>query len=316
VKVLVILNAQAGANASRENSEIRGSIAEAFSENGLAADIQFVEPQLLGEAAKGGLERAKDGDLRAVVVGGGDGTVRSVAGALAGSAVPLGILPLGTLNHFAKDLGIPIELKDAIRIIAEGHSRKVDVAEVNGERFINNSSIGVYPYMVLDRDRRRKLQGGSKWIAMSLALIRVMRSFPRRQIAVRTKAGAGAFNTPCLFVGNNEYGTDVFRLGKRERLDAGELWLYVASVASPWAFFRLARRMAFGSMEVGRDLTVLRVKSAEIVAGVSRIPVSLDGEVEILKTPLNYAILPGALTVYVPSAAEESPSNHTPAPVT
>src|SRR5215218_7585967 len=88
---------------------------------------------------------AHETGAEAVVAGGGDGTVGSVAGALAGHGMPLGVLPLGTLNHFAYDLGIPFTLDGAIAVIAAGHVASIDVGEVNGHVFVNNSSIGLYP---------------------------------------------------------------------------------------------------------------------------------------------------------------------------
>ena len=96
------------------------------------------------------MAQAKRGEIDAIVVGGGDGSVRTVAGVLADTGVPLGVLPLGTLNHFAKDLGIPLKVEQAAAAIAAGHTRNVDIAEVNGKTFINNSSIGIYPYMQLN----------------------------------------------------------------------------------------------------------------------------------------------------------------------
>ncbi len=219
---------------------------------------------------------------------------------LAGSGVPLGILPLGTLNHFARDLGIPLGVDEAVAVIAAGHRRAVDLGEVNGAIFVNNSSIGIYPYMVLDRDRRQKLHGMSKWTAMALAFLRVMRAFPRRRVRVRAEGAAEAVRTPCLFVGNNEYGTHIFGLGKRQRLDAGALWLYLAKPRSAAGFLALVGHLALGRIDAARDLTVSEVRAAEIETATSRLPVALDGEVEILASPLRYRILPKALTVLAP----------------
>src|SRR5205085_3333428 len=130
------------------------------------------------------LAAAKERKIDAVVVGGGDGTIRTVAGVLAGTAVPLGILPLGTLNHFAKDLGIPAELEAATAVISEGYTRRIDLGEVNDEIFINNSSLGIYPYLVADRERQTSGTSRPKWIAASLAFLRVLRRFPTRRLNV------------------------------------------------------------------------------------------------------------------------------------
>jgi diacylglycerol kinase family enzyme len=90
---------------------------------------------------------------------------------LTGTGVPLGILPLGTLNHFAQDLDIPSDIEGAVDVISAACARQVDVAEVNGHVFINNSSIGIYPFLVLNRERRRRNEGRAKWIATGLAVL-------------------------------------------------------------------------------------------------------------------------------------------------
>src|SRR5207248_6027529 len=104
-----------------------------------------------------------------VIVGGGDGTVAAAAAALAATETLLGILPLGTLNHFARDLGLPLNINEAVRLIASGPERRVDVAEMNGRIFINNSAIGLYPLMVIDRDLQRMRLGRSKRLAIIIA---------------------------------------------------------------------------------------------------------------------------------------------------
>src|SRR6185503_16647759 len=109
------------------------------------------------------LDQAFASDADAVVIGGGDGTVSAAADRAVRHGKPIGVLPLGTLNHFARDLGMPPDLRDAVRAIATGVVREVDVGEVNGRVFVNNSSIGVYPTVVRDRDEQRLRFGRGKW---------------------------------------------------------------------------------------------------------------------------------------------------------
>src|SRR5476649_731552 len=114
-------------------------------------------------AAKRALARGVD----AVVAGGGDGTINAVASVLAGSSVALGVLPLGTLNHFAKDLNIPLDLDQAIATIARGTTAQVDVGDVNGRIFVNNSSLGLYPHIVRARDQQQRRLGRGKWTRLA-----------------------------------------------------------------------------------------------------------------------------------------------------
>jgi diacylglycerol kinase family enzyme len=220
---------------------------------------------------------------------------------LAGTGVPLGVLPLGTLNHFAKDLGIPTDLAGAVAVIAQGNARPVDLAEVNGLVFVNNSSIGVYPYMVLDRERRRRVHGRAKWTAMALATWRTLKHFPARRLSICAAGWTEPCRSPCVFVGNNEYGLAPRSFGTRKELTRGELWLCVARSQSPLALFWLAVRSVVGLMRQSRDLRTFTSGSVEILSRRKRLLVAVDGEVEMLQTPLRYRIRPGALRVFLPA---------------
>jgi len=300
MKIEAIVNETSGTVLSIGRDNLKIALDSAFAASGVEALIAFVPCEELRSSAAAALERARRGEIDAIVVGGGDGTVRTVAAVLAGTDVPLGILPLGTLNHFAKDLGIPVELDGAAALIATGSARTIDVAEVNGEVFVNNSSIGIYPYMVLDRERRRATAGHPKWVAMIFAFLRMLRQFPRRRLRVCSEGWAKPYRTPCLFIANNQYTTELFALGRREKLDQGELWLYIVKQKHPLAFLWLAVRTALGLLEESPDIESLQVRAAEIRSRASRLPVALDGEVETMRPPLRYRTRPGGLRVLAP----------------
>jgi diacylglycerol kinase family enzyme len=299
-RVVALMNAGAGAFSHALAEDVRHAIAASFSHHGVSAAIAFIDGEKLREATEAALAQAKHGEIDAIVVGGGDGSVRTVAGVLADTGVPLGVLPLGTLNHFAKDLGIPLKVEQAAAAIAAGHTRNVDIAEVNGKTFINNSSIGIYPYMVIDRERRRATHKLAKWMAMIPAFFRMLHHFPRRRLRISAKDFARPYRTSCLFVGNNEYGMELFTFGRRHRLDSGELWFYVVKPRSPFEFFFMVCRMCFGRIDQERDLDRFHLSEAEVSAKASRLFVALDGEVRLMHTPLHYRSRPGALRVIVP----------------
>jgi diacylglycerol kinase family enzyme len=222
-----------------------------------------------------------------------------VAGLLADTGVPLGVLPFGTLNHFAKYLGIPVDLESAIDVIAAASPHAIDIAEVNGQPFVNNSSIGIYPYMVLNRERRRRMHGLSKWRAMLFAVLRTLRYFPLHRVLISAEGWTEPCRTPCVFIGNNRYSFVAPSLGARERLDGGHLCLSVAQQQSRLALLWLACRSAIGLLDEARDLRSLEVGSAQITSRRSRLLVAMDGEVAILRPPLQYRIRPKALHVFV-----------------
>ena len=137
--VVVIVNSTAGSAGG--HPEIERELGELFRAAGCEAEIIALAKDQDPTAA------ARDASARAsiVVAAGGDGTVNSVATAIVDSTAALGVLPLGTLNHFAKDLHIPLDLREAVAVVAAGHIRHVDVGQVNDRVFVNNSSIGLYP---------------------------------------------------------------------------------------------------------------------------------------------------------------------------
>src|SRR5262249_9206925 len=252
----------------------------AFHARGVAASIES-DAARLADGAVRAVDMARRGEIDAVVVAGGDGTLRTVAGVAAGSNVPVGILPLGTLNHFARDVGVPLDLDQAVAVVVAGRTRRVDLGEVNGRVFINNSSIGIYPYMVLDRERRRSRYRLAKWTAMALAFLRAIRHLPRRRLIVKAAGATAIYRTPCLFVGNNRYDLNFLSLGRRRELDTGTLHLYVARPTSKLGFLWFLARTALGFSDRVNDLDEVRATAAEITSRTSRLPVALDGEVEM-----------------------------------
>lgn len=230
-----------------------------------------------------------------VVAGGGDGTISSVASALVGTDVPLGILPLGTWNHFAKDLRIPLALEDALQTILDGDSRQVDVGEVNGRTFLNNSGIGVYPRLVRFRVAHRK-KGTGKWVAFALAVVAVCRRSRLLRVRLIVDGRELIRKTPFLFVGNNEYDLS----GGRVRLDEGRLQVVVAHHKGRFGLLRSAFSALVNRTKENRDFDVLRPTEFRIESRRRFLPVALDGEVHKMKTPLIYRIRPGALRVLVP----------------
>ena len=201
---------------------------------------------------------------RGVVAAGGDGTVSAVASLLVGTDRVLGVLPLGTWNHFARDLGIPADLEGAVRVIREGAPRAVDVGEVNGRIFLNNSSIGLYPAIVRQREKQQERLGRSKWSALFWATIRVLRHHHSVTVRLDAEGEARVLRTPLLFIGNNAYDMRGFEIGQRSRLDGGELSLYLTKRSSVWALIRLALRALFGSLHEGEDFEELRVRGHEV----------------------------------------------------
>jgi diacylglycerol kinase family enzyme len=295
---VVLLNVSAGALTASDAETAARRVADAFAAEGVSAVVTPVDRLDLERA----LRAAAESDAELVVVGGGDGSLSTAAAALAGGAKPLGILPLGTLNHFARDLGIPVDLGEAVRTIAAGRVRSVDVGEVNGRVFLNNSSIGLYPEVVDDREELRQRRGAGKWLAMVYALVSVFRRLPLLTVTLRLNGGSIRLRTPFVFVGNNAYEISFLSLGRRQALDGGELSVYVARHGTRLGLLRLALLALLGRLEQDRDFQSLALDSLEIETRRRALRVSADGEVVYIASPIRYRVRPAALRVFAPPA--------------
>ncbi|HKP71899.1 MAG TPA: diacylglycerol kinase family protein [Pyrinomonadaceae bacterium] len=294
-RVEIILNASAG---SGEQEEARRTLKELFAASRTDAHVSLARSGV--EIVSLARRAARQDEVKVVVAGGGDGTVNAVASELVGTEKTLGVLPLGTLNHFAKDLHIPLELEEAARNIVEGETIKVDVGEVNGRIFINNSSLGLYPSIVRHREKQQERLGRGKWPAFFWATLEVFRRYPLFSVRLSTDEREFRRRTPFIFIGNNEYQMDTFNLGARSCLDAGQLSLHMTRDTGRFGLVRLALRALCGRLREAKDFDALCTKEVWIETRRTRLRVATDGEVNIMRSPLHYRVRPGALRVIVP----------------
>ena len=289
----VVVNRGGGA-ASRAGDALVDQIEAAFAAAGLTADVHAVDgPDLVHT-----IERlAKSG---AVAIGGGDGTQGCAAAILSKAGATHGILPLGTRNNLARQLGIPLDLEGAARVIATGHSKAIDLSEVNGQTFVNNASIGLYPKLVAFRDVGRA-RGLPKWLANLPAAWRVLRNLPHRRYRLILDDAAQPVVTPLLFIGNNVYLLDAGKVGTRDALDDGKLSVFAVAKSTRWGLIGFALRTLRGRSDPDTDFAAIGTcERLAITTRRRRIPIALDGEVMKLATPLKFTIRPGALSVFVP----------------
>ena len=290
----ILVNGKGGA-ASRD-PDIAKTVAAAFETAGVDAEVELIDGGECEVRAKAIAER---GD-RLVVVGGGDGTISAAASALIGSKTALGILPLGTLNHFARDLGVSTKLEDAAALIATGKPRPVDVAEMNGRIFINNSAIGLYPLMVLDRDAQQKKLGRGKRLAVVVASIRTLARFNHQRLTLTVNDEKEQVNTPLLFVGNNDYRLDIGGPGQRDSIDDGRLSVFVMRKKTRRGLIAAMIRVLFDRTRPDDMVALENVQRLRVSSHRSTLAVSLDGEVVGAKPPLDYRVLAKALRVIAP----------------
>lgn len=293
-RVTVLINRAGGA--ASVDPHIGDKAGEALRAAGLDVEVGLIGGSECAPRCRAIAERS--GEL--VVVGGGDGTISAAASALIGTDTLLGILPLGTLNHFARDLNIPADIHKAAELIARRHVREVDVAEMNGRIFINNSAIGLYPLMVVDRDLQRKKLGRSKRLAMLVASLRTLARFNHQRLTLTVNDQKARVDTPLLFVGNNDYRIDLPAAGRRESLEDGELSVFVMRKKTRRGFVAASVRALLGRQREDDMVQLEGVQRLRVTSRRSSLTVSIDGEVVRVELPLDYRIRKKALRVIAP----------------
>lgn len=290
----VLIN-RAGGTAAARGGALRDEIESAFADAGLAIDLHLLDGRALHDAVTAQI------GAPVVVVGGGDGTLGCAAECLAGTDTALGILALGTRNHLARELGLPLDLPGAARVIADRPLRHIDLARVNGHAFVNNASIGLYPSLVRYRDAERDRHLVPKWLAAVPACYAALKRLRHHRLYLSASGTEQAVVTPMLFVGNNRYELVRGRIGERRALDDGVLSIFAVASHRRLALIGFALRTFAGRADPKRDFAAIGDAAALTVTGASRdIDVALDGEVMRLKVPLHFTIEPRSLRVVAP----------------
>lgn len=297
---LVVLNDVAGTKKS--DPDTASKIETGLQEQGIHPEIRTsnsgsdIEPLVFDALSR---------NVRVIVAGGGDGTVSTIAGQLLESDTVLGVIPLGTLNHFARDLAIPLDLDAAVAVLAGGRETLVDVGEVNGHTFINNSSIGLYPLAVRMREENQK-RGAGKWFAFAKAIVAVFGRYPLMYVRMTVDGRDLTLRTPIVFVGNNHYELEGLEMSKRQRLDEGILSICVTRSVGRFGLLGLMVRALFGRLRNARDFSVYEGQTLTIETHRRKVRVATDGEVSTMTSPLQYRSRAKALRVIVPATNDTS----------
>lgn len=293
-RIAVIVN-RSGGTASSLGDKLEATVREAFA--GQEIDLKLIEGKDVAQTVKQFAGRA------VVAIGGGDGTQGSAAAAFAGSETAQIVLPLGTRNHLAKQIGMPTDLAEAAKVALDGKPEAIDLAQAKDsarERvFVNNASIGLYTKLVRERDKR----WGPKWLGTIPATWIVLRTLRAKALHLKIDGKHERVVTPLLFIGNNRYSLDAGSVGERVSLSDGVLSLFVVARQSPLALIGFAMRSLLGRADPERDFCALADTKEVIVEGDGAIDVAFDGEVERMTLPLTFTIMPGALKVLVPKDA-------------
>ncbi|HWQ36321.1 MAG TPA: diacylglycerol kinase family protein [Blastocatellia bacterium] len=242
-------------------------------------------------------------NARLVIAGGGDGTISTVAAHLVGTDKALGVLPCGTFNYFARNHGIPLEPEAAIRNLIEGRAAAADTGEINGQLFLNNASLGLYPRILRQREQEYRRWGRSKVAAYFSVLRTMVRPIRLLNLRLSADGKAGFRRTPLIFACCNKYQMREFNLPGSACADEGRLAFYLTRPVGRLGMLRLAVLTFLQRLDDERDLEALCLEEAWISSRQRLVNVAIDGEIRPLTTPLHVRFRRGALRVIVPASA-------------
>jgi len=297
MKIHVVVNARAGTVLDCESESLQQEIVNAFTAAGHDVTVHMITPDELKETIAKALAQGCD----AVVVGGGDGTVRAAAESLIGTGIPLGILPLGTMNRLARDLKIPLTVPQAATALAAGETATIDVGDVNGRIFLNNSIFGV---TTLYSENRQSLRGKPTMQRMrgyARAVKDILQSRRRMEVDVDDGHQPIRLRILSMAVSNNRYANRPSLTLAKDGLHHGVLAVYISKHPSGWGMARAVVRAMLGRLKSDPDVVHLEGRRIDVLTRRSTLRLANDGELETVELPLRYTIRPGALKVMVPA---------------
>lgn len=303
--VFVLLNSGAGSLRGADGEAVVGKIDEALAAAGHRVEVVMAP----GSELQGRLDaRLARDPPEAVIVGGGDGTVSSTAAALCDTGIALGVLPLGTMNLFARSLGMPLDLDAALAALAGAATRRVDLGEVNGRIFTHHVSMGLQPRLVAMREKMTYGSRFGKILATCRALLTVINSPPRLLVRLTLQDETFDLATPALVVSNNLFGPD--HLPYADALDQGILGIYICTSHRPADVLHVTLEALLGhwhARERVKTLTSTKLTVERRSRRRRRIVATVDGELVTFEGAIEMKIRPGCLAVLAPEPQAETP---------
>jgi diacylglycerol kinase family enzyme len=292
MKTHAIVNLRAGTALGLLPEAMREAISAPFLAQGHTISVDCLPPEQIEDAIETALSR----DIDVLIIGGGDGTIRTAARHLMGTDLALGILPLGTMNRLAKDLAIPLALSEAAEFLSTARPTQIDVAKVNGSIFLCNSLMGATLRYSVGRARLRG-RPATERLPKYFGLIRDILS-SRSKISIAVDSGSELLRVRALSVAvtNNSYDESTPWL-RRSQLDRGKLTMYVSQHRSGWGLAKAVARAMLGRWGGDPEMTKLTGTQFVIHAPSGRKRLANDGEISKFDTPLMYEIVPRALKI-------------------
>jgi len=289
-----------------EAESTRSAIRNACAAAGRTLHLREVDAPGRLQAVAQQAVRSAQADGGVVVAAGGDGTINAVAQAVLGSGCSFGVLPQGTFNYFSRTHGIPADTAGAMQVLLTEHALPVQVGLVNGQVFLVNASLGLYPRLLQDREAWKQQLGRHRLVAVGAALATLLRVHHDLRLALQVQGRPMALRTPTLFVGNNALQMEQVGLPQAQDIDAGALAVVALKPVGRLALLGLLLRGALGRLGDAEQVIHFGCQVLAVQLpwpwGLRGIRVATDGEVRRLRSPLQFSVSPVPLQLIRPAA--------------
>lgn len=297
MRAVAIINAKAS-TVLEMGPAVVDDIARSFQSRGYDLEVELLPPEDIEAALKSAAARP---DLDAVIVGGGDGSQNLAASLLSGTGKALGVLPLGTVNLLARDLDVPFDALQGVDALSNATVETIDLAEVNGVTFHSIAGLGFLARMARERQRARKEVPFARWLAFALALWRALSRADRMALLIETETGKITRRCSAVLVTNNIYRETEWT---RRRMSDGLLEIHMVAGWTWWPLARAGLDVMMGRWRQSGRVESILARELVITTRKSRVPVSIDGEIVALNSPLHFRVRQNALKVLHPIAAD------------
>jgi diacylglycerol kinase family enzyme len=303
MKGFAVINAESGSVSGISADELCAEVKNRLSQVGIEATVRCEPPDGLSEA----MDQAGDSEAEVLVVGGGDGTVRHAARTAMEGEMALAVVPMGTMNIFARDLGLPMDWREAMDALGDADQQAVDTGQLNGMTFLCQSSIGLVPRLAEQREKVRSDSWLWSLLAMPRRIRQVWSTVRKKHLALDIDEKSVATKTWMAVVTNNLPDKPLALMPQRTRLDQGVLAVHWAKVKTRLGLFWLVLSYVLNAMGINPQVQVQLGRQVNIQGYDGKLKIDLDGEIMELKPPLHYEIRPRSLRVLVPRAGKERP---------
>ena len=310
--LLFVINAAAGA---LDLDAKRAVIEATLAMRGRTGELLICQPaellQVATEAAAAAVARGT-----AVVAVGGDGSLNTVAQAAHAAGCPMGVIPYGTFNYFARTHGIPTDPAAAVRLVLDAQPMPVQVAAINQQVFLVNASLGVYPELLQDREAYKARFGRSRGVAFVAACSTLLRAQHRLRLHIETGANQRDVQTLTLFVGNNRLQLQQVGAEPQDTMlgtpGHGSMAAVMLRPISTLSMLGLLWHGAMGRLGEAAGVEGFEfhhmVVKPTLAPGRKDVVVAFDGEVAHMRAPIDIRVLEKPLYLLrAPDAADAAP---------